>query len=1336
MDSGPSTTKTNPTVIGIGASAGGLAALKTFLAHVPSDSGLAFVVVVHLSPDHESHLAELLQPHVHFPVQQVGESVALEPNHVYVIPPNANLNAIDTHLRLSKLEERRQERAPIDHFFRTLASTHDGRSIAVVLTGTGSDGTLGIKDIKANGGLVIVQDPNEAEYDGMPQSAIATGMADFVLPLAEIPATILRYDNTEPRVPRVDDGEIVPQDERVFLQNILAHLRSVTERDFSRYKPSTVLRRISRRMQLNHVEDPRAYIDMLRIRVDEARALADDLLITVTHFFREPEVFEKLEKEIIPRLFDGKTQHDAVRVWSVGCATGEEAYSLAILLVEAAEKLHTAPQIQIFASDLHTRSLAHAREGLYPGDIESDVSPERLERFFRHENGGYRIGKEIRNLVVFAPHNILSDPPFSRMDLISCRNLLIYLEREVQHEVMEIFHYALNTGGITLLGTAESIETAELFRTIDKRLCIFSKRNAAVREPRLPVFPQTRNRFLNDEKTRQKTPGEMIAVGDLHQRMVEKYAPPSILVGPDNKVIHLSQHAGRYMAMPGGEITASVLKLVREELQLELQAALHEAREKQEAVDSRPVPVRFNGHARPVTMRVRPALEPERDGFALIIFEERAPHDAVETTGVFEEGIAGSLADRIHDLEIQLTAAHRRTQTVIEEYESSREEMKASSEEMQSTNEELRSTLEELETSKEELQSINEELQTVNQQNRLKVEELAQLSGDLQNLLTSTDIATLFLDRNSRILRFTPRLGDLFNIRITDRGRPIADLTHRLGYPELGTDAQAVLNRLIPVEREVQDETGRWYLTRVLPYRSTEDRIEGVVITFIDIDARKTAEATVLAGAERLRRMVNVAVVGILIFDEKGTLIDSNETYQKMSGYTREEIASRLLTWRTMTPPEYVEVSEEQMKRLSETGRIGPYEKEHIRKDGSRLWMIFAGAALGDGTTIEYCIDISDRKRAEREVLESKFYAESIINTLHEPLLVLTPDLIVQSANPAFYRRFQVEPSATIGQKIYELGNRQWDIPALRTLLQDVLPANSILDEFEVEHVFETIGKRTMLVNARRLDHLQLILLGLRDNTERKRIENELLATERELRTANKALERVNADLQHFSYAVSHDMQESLRLVTCFTQLLAREYKAVLGAEAKRYIDYAVSGASRMESLLANLRDYWSVSERKIEKLDAIDCNELIGQVTEHLEMPLTESDAVVTWDRLPTILGEKYPLTLLFQNLISNAVKYRRPEVAPRIHISAQRQDSQWIFSVTDNGIGIEDQYFEQIFVPFRRLNKEASPGTGLGLAMCQRIVERYRGRIFVESANGDGSTFRFTLPDWDGQT
>ncbi|HZO52576.1 MAG TPA: PAS domain-containing protein, partial [Bryobacteraceae bacterium] len=871
------------------------------------------------------------------------------------------------------------------------------------------------------------------------------------------------------------------------------------------------------------------------------------------------------------------------------------------------------------------------------------------------------------------------------------------------------------------LGTAETIDATDLFRIEDKKLCFFRKRNVPTREPRLPVFPLTWNRLVGKSGLQAEHLAAPVAYGNLHQQMAERYAPPSILINSENKLVHLSEQAGRFLVHPGGEPTASALKLVRQELRIELQASLQTARERRRSVDSKPILVNFDGDARPVVVHVRPALEPERDGFVLVIFEEREAEQGQQ--GVDENGANVANGPRVLELESELALARQRLQAIIEETETSQEEMKASSEEMQSTNEELRSTMEELETSKEELQSINEELQTVNQQNRHKVEELGQLSSDLQNLLASTDIATLFLDKELRILRFTPKLGTLFNARVTDRGRPISDLTHRLGYPDLGIDAKAVLEQLVPVEREVQDDAGQWYLARTLPYRSIEDRIEGVVITFVDIDTRKRADDAVRAGAERLQRMISVDVVGILMLDESGTLIDCNNAFLELSGYSRQDVLDKRLTWRMMTPPEFIEKSEQQMIMLAQTGRIGPYEKQYVRQDGSRRWMIFAGASLGDGTVIEYCIDATARKQAEAAVESARRYAENIFETLHEPLLVLTSSLHVHAANRAFYEQFNVLPEESIGRVIYDLGNKQWEIPALRKLFEEILTHNSPFEDFEVEHVFESIGRRVMLLNARRLEDDGSILLGIRDITGRKRVEQEL-------RTAEQNLRHSNDDLTHFSYALSHDMQEPLRMVVSFTQLLARDYHDKLDAKANEYMRQAVDGAMRMESLLTDLREYWSVSEQKVEALVPVDCNQVLERARTFLGSAIAESKATITHDPLPTVFLEEYPLTLLFQNLLSNAIKYRRPEALPRIHISAHRNGSAWRFSVDDQGIGMDARYLEQIFAPFKRLHGSKYAGTGLGLAMCKKIVERYHGRIWAESAAGKGTLIQFTLP------
>ncbi len=960
-----------PTVVGIGTSAGGLSALRDFFANVPEDSGLAFVVVVHLDPGRESHLHEVLQPAVPIPVHQVTETTSLEPNCVYVIPPNRNLNSIDTHLRLSPLEEQRSQRAPIDHFFRTLSETHDGNAVAVVLTGTGSDGAIGIKDVKEHGGLTIAQDPTDAEFDGMPQSAISTGVVDLVLPLADIPRAILDFARTEPDVQiPTDDGEL-GETETAILHKVFGQLRARTGRDFSQYKRATLMRRIRRRMQVRRIEHFGDYLELLRTEPDEARVLGDDLLITVSSFFRDPEVFQHIEDVVLPAIFATKAPGDQVRVWSVGCATGEEAYSLAMLLAEQAERSDSPPEIQVFASDLHERSLGKARDGFYPGDIRTDVSAERLGRYFREERGGYRVRDELRELVVFAPHNLLSDPPFSRIDLIACRNLLIYLQRKSQGDVMQVFHYALNSDGWLVLGSAENVDALDLFRTEDRTMCMYRKRNVPAAEPRLPVFPRPRIRLPGTTETRPPTepPTDL---DEIHRRLVAAIAPPNLLVGPDERIVRLSAEAGRYLRHPGGELTANVYRLVREELALELRAAIHDARERHEPTESAPVPIVIDGARHRVVLSVRPADDDGED-LCLVAFHavdepgEEPPPNATDASQTLDQHIRRAESER--------DRAWAQLQSIVEEYETSQEELRASNEELQSANEELRSTLEELETSKEELQSMNEELQTVNQENRHKVEELGQLSSDLQNLLSATDIATLFLDRKLRIMRFTPSVTELVNVRATDRGRPLSDLTHRLRYPDLDDDARTVLEQLTPVVREVRDDRGRWHLGRILPYRSTDDRIDGVVITFVDITVQKEAEESVRASEQWLRDMSDAVPSVLFTHDADGRLDYLSRQFESLTGLPVTRALGGPLYPTLAHPEDRATATDRWQAALAGTA---PFETRHrvVDPDGNPRW-VFVRAhpvqnADGELRWFGTVTDIDQLARAEAALQESK----------------------------------------------------------------------------------------------------------------------------------------------------------------------------------------------------------------------------------------------------------------------------------------------------------------------------------------------------------------------------
>ena len=851
------------TVVGIGASAGGLKALQAFFEALPGDTGLAYVVITHLHPEHESHMAELLQRHTDMHVRQVNGLVHVEKDHVYVIPPNRRLVMEDSQIDTAEFEEPRGQRAPIDYFFRSLASGHPN-SVGIILSGGGTDGAVGVKAIKEEGGLLMVQHPDEAEYNSMPQAAIATGLADVVLPVKQLAGKLVEYTRFRPPLP--SDPDELTEREIDVIRRITAQVQARTGHDFSQYKRSTLLRRIQRRMQIHGLSTLETYLDHLRQNSIEASALFNDILIGVTSFFRDRESWEKLETVVLPQILKGKDSGDMVRAWTIGCSTGEEAYGLAILLLESADRLEIRPQIQVFASDLDENAIRRAREGLYPTAIEADVSPERLERFFTREGEHYRVRPELRDAVLFTHHSVLRDAPFSRLDLISCRNLLIYLERKIQDTVFDIFHYALKPGGYLFLGNSESTESSpELFQTVDKIHRIYRTKPWKHEHAHIPSLPLSVGASTHKEHYNQPYVPRMHSttaitrLSDTHSQAMEVQAPPSVLVDDTYTILNVSETAGRFLSQPSGPITTDLLKLVRPELQLELRTALFHVFEKDQAILTTPVAVRFNGHPHRVILSVKPYGGSTRDDkkwekLALVFFlEDEQDQPLVQTAQVQDETRKNAV---VMQLENEVRRLREQLQASIEEYESSSEELKSSNEELQSINEEYRSATEELETSKEELQSINEELQTVNNELKNKFEELSRSYSDLENLMSSTEIAMLFLDRELRIRHYTPGMQELFHIMPADRGRPIKHLNHTLQYSHFLEDAEEVLRTLVPIDREVPGKSGGWFLLRMRPYRTMDDRIEGVIFTFMEITRLKQAEEQLVELSATLEQRV------------------------------------------------------------------------------------------------------------------------------------------------------------------------------------------------------------------------------------------------------------------------------------------------------------------------------------------------------------------------------------------------------------------------------------------------------------------------------------------------
>lgn len=957
-------TRLFPTV-GIGTSAGGVHALQEFFDSLPNDTDAAFVVVVHLDPSHHSELPAILAARTSMPVTQVTGWVALEPRHVYVIPPNRQLLISDRHLSVAEFDEPRWQRAPIDLFFRSLAAQRSD-DFAIVLSGAGSDGALGIKAVKGAGGIILVQHPDEAEYNSMPRSAIETGLADFVLPVRQIAARLPELIQIRNRVP----SEALAETDDNTLQRILSHLRVRTGHDFSKYKKSTVRRRIARRMQVQRTATLPAYLAVMRENPDEVQALFADLLISVTTFFRDSAAFNKLIEIVIPSIFDEKGAADAIRVWVPGCATGEEAYSIAMLLTEEAERRELRPEIQVFASDIDGAALAIAREGRYPLAVEADLTEERLRRFFTRESDHYRIRRELRDLVLFAKHSLLKDPPFSRLDLVSCRNLLIYLDRELQQQVCVTFHFALRPGGYLFLGSSESADSpVGLFRVIDREARFYQRAPASTNGSRvvqsLASIGVPEPLLARPTHTTFRAPSEAA----IHREALERAAPPSVVVDESYRVVHLSETAGRYLQPSSGTLANDIAELAREELRFDLRAALHRVFARGEPNLSAPIAVRFNGLQRRVYLQVKPiGSDPHASRLALVLFFEG------EALGETSEGateLEGRPAEeQFRELQRELQFTQSQLRTSREEYEGANEELRAANEELQSINEEYRSTAEELETSKEELQSINEELQTVNSELKTKLESVSRAHSDIQNLMIATDVGILFLDTQLRIKRFTPRIADLFNIAAGDEGRSITDFTHSLDYDGLAEDARAVLHHLASSEREVRSRNGSWYLMRVRPYRTVENKIDGVVVTLVDISERRRSEDALRDSEARTRAVIDGVADAIVTIDESGVIQSLNKATTKMFGYAPEELAGKEV--RILMPEPYDARHQGYLKKYMDTGQAKiidtSREVEARRKDGSVFpveLMVTEIRHGGERLFIGFMRDLSEKRRFE-----------------------------------------------------------------------------------------------------------------------------------------------------------------------------------------------------------------------------------------------------------------------------------------------------------------------------------------------------------------------------------
>jgi two-component system, chemotaxis family, CheB/CheR fusion protein len=1223
-------------IVGIGASAGGIEALKEFFGVMPADAGLAFVVIQHLNPNQPSHMATLLAKSTGMEVAQAEDGAAVEANCIYTIPPNKFLLVEGATLRLTEIVKRDGLRMPIDFFFRSLAQDQRENAIAVLFSGSGSDGTLGIREVHGAGGLVIVQDPRAAQFDSMIEHALATGMVDYTLPVREIPGAILRY------LQRNHSAESQPDEKATQdgIDSILRLLASQGKNDFRCYKATTIHRRVQRRMGLKQIHELAEYHQLLSEHPEELERLSKDMLIGVTSFFRDPEVFEELRTSAVAPLVQGKNNGAPLRVWVAGCATGEEAYSIVMLFMEEMTRAQKSFKLQVFASDIDPEALKGAREGIYSESIVSDISEERLARFFVKRDGTYQVDKQVREAVTFASHNLLSDPPFLNVELLSCRNLLIYIEPEMQKRILNLFAFALKPGGYLFLGKSETpLEQSEMFEPVAKSARVFRRNRAAgVALPDLmtPRIGMAASSTYNVDKP------PPIKLSELNQQVLLKHFNASVvLIDQNGDIRHFYGPTRRYLSHPFGDASLSLFHMVQQRHASQFRLLVEQAGQQNRTVRLKRLEFTTDDAVELVDVTVTPIVE-RQSGATLfaVIFEGRAaPQKGRSSRGreAQSETVSAGLEAENQSLREQLQAAS-------DGFQVTHEELTAANEEVLAINEELQSTNEELVTSKEELQSLNEELITTNNQLTDKVEELGRTNDDLANFLNTSEVRTLFLDRKLCIRRFTPTATGLMNLLPLDVGRPLSHISNKLIDTDLVAIAAGVLKTLIPAEKETYTVDGQWYLLRCVPYRTADDLIDGVVYTFTDV---------------------------------------------------------------------------------------------------TRL------------------------KRSEQAMLEARSYAENVLNTMREPLVVLDSELKVVSANRAFYEFFQVSPEETEQRLIYELGDRQWDIPALRQLMEEILPTDGTIEDFEVAHEFPGIGIKVMSLNARPVDNhertdIRFILLGVTDITERRQTEHRQEEFSREL-TRQVSLRTSELEEAHrvslrdlkdrnqledqlrqaqkmeslgtLAAGIAHDMNNILNIIHGYSSMLAQGASSdEIGESSAAITKTSERGAALMQQLLA-------VSRKVEPKLESVQLNPLIQELSKLVKETFPKNiELILELAReLPPIMADPNQLTQVLLNLCVNA-RDAMP-AGGRLTIKSCTADGEQLrdgevpagpyvcVEVSDTGVGIDESIRERIFEPFFT-TKDIQQGTGLGLAVVYGIVKGHNGWIRLQSKPMQGTTFSLYFP------
>jgi len=1387
-------------IVGVGASAGGLEAFTRLLEALPIDTGMAFVLVQHLDPDHESQLTQILSGGTALPVREITNDERVEPNHVYVIRRDTDLTVNGGVLKVQPRKPGLHR--PIDTFFESLAADRRERAIGVVLSGTATDGTLGLEAIKAEGGITFAQD-DSAKHPSMPRSAVAAGCVDLVLSPAGIASELARIAKhpyvagqevrqsapmvlpsggtgtpstfaEQDRVEAGDESSSTTSDVDGY-EKILLLLHTHSGVDFSLYKSSTIRRRVSRRVVLTRQDTLSAYARFLSGNTTELDALYSDVLIGVTSFFRNPETFEVLREKVFPRLLEQGGQHP-LRCWILGCSTGQEAYSIAMAFTEAVEKAPHARTLQIFATDLNEALLDKARQGLYARSLAEEISPERLRRFFVQEEGGYRVSKSLREMVIFARQNLIGDPPFSRMDLISCRNLLIYLEPSLQKKALPTFHYALKPSGFLLLGASESIGGfADLFEPVDKKHKIYSKKSVPVTSVHLPVreghgadLSATRSPLLPAKRRAPEPTGlrsETDPTREADRLMVNQFAPPGVIVNTALQVLQFRGETGAFLELAAGKASFDVLKMAREGLMLPLRSALNQAKADDTNVRKDGVRIKRNGSIHAVNVEVIPLKNlPER--CFLVLFEEadKASAGQGRATPTPSEQPVRPAADtaavaRIAELEAELAEMREYLSSLRRQHEFSNEEVQAANQEVQSANDELQSINEELETSKEELQSANEELTTVNEEMSNRNVELNRLNNDLINLQASTKLAVVLFGRDRTIRRFSPQAEKQFDLLLADVGRPVSHLRHNLvevrRRPSINHDDPAevllretaldldelvagVIKDVREQEREVRDRYGRWHSLRVRPYMTSDAVVDGAVLVLVDVDELKRSEQA----NGSLAAIVESSTDAITSTTLGGVITSWNAGAEKLFGFDVLEAIGRHISIIVPAGLRGEEVAA--LARLRRGEKIPAFETEQQNKDGRAISVSLTMSPIKDGAglivgTSRTSRDISERRSAERALREVEERYRVLVEQVTDYAIFRTDTLgRATTWNEGVKRVLGFERDEFVGVDISATIFMQEDLRAgvpQRELEEAAMAGSAGNDRWmrrkDGQRFFANGTTTALRENSREISGFAKVM---RDQTGKRQAEEALRSREEQLKSYSLELSEAASRKNEFLAMLGHELRNPLAAISHGLDLQGRVLDDPPRAEDLRSM--MVRQTTRIVALLDQLLDIARVISGKVElSKETVDLADVVRTAVETVKPLLDahERELVLSVpEHSPLVVGDLVRLTQIVENLLSNAVKYTNG--GGRIELTVEAIQDTARITVRDDGIGMNAELLPHIFEVFTQAPRaldRAKGGLGLGLPLAQRLVEMHGGHVFAESPGlGRGSTFVVTLP------